>query len=927
MIDLIYEKNDISIKYRYKPAVADNDSLIVVFSGFGANGKYTYDFRNALSQSRSAIIWIEDSIQDHVSYYLGKGIDLSIQELIYHFILAKLAELGVTKDRCILFGCSKGGSAAIYYGLKYDFKNICVTVPQIDIFSYINGDIPVWKGHPAVVSHLIDHPNKENALKNLIIEQFSKDTNLDKNIYLLSSTKDDQFEGQVKPYLSMLERYTNFNLIMSESILVNKHTDVTRHNVLPVLGILYQLENNLVPQFGSVEIKGREYLPEVRIEQLNLVQHTKKILFKENVLFVEGVALFEGVECKNWSDIDYELELKSNSETIVIALAKTSKTETTLQYGKDSSIIYDKANFCTKAHQGLDLSQVPAGDYVLHLNVITKLQTESTPLNYMIDTPIFSENKVMKIYNQDNQVRLKVEGWEPNKQIDYIVSKLGKKIKSWLYKPNLVANHFKVKGFVFIYDIEVNSNSQEAQLFLFDKGRFYSDLIREYLEHSQLKFEVLKDKFVIKFSLSQKNDIYQYMGNILVEFYNYVEQHLDVGIFYNTIEDKQRKVVEKIRSKTTKIEVGFLVSDFRKWSLGELFEKMKKSEHFSPKIILVKETIVPSVDDARYLEQVSYFRNIDPTLIEQPFIENKSFVRQINNNFDIIFYQQPWDGMRYWLNRFYEQVLSCYVPYSFIIYDSYLDYSLPEFHFYLWKYFSQSIVHKKSHLQHEPHHINKIEVTGYPKLDVYQKNNVIPVFEDFKPTFSGKKIIYAPHHSFKGSILQIATFEWSGQYLLNLKDENLNNIWAFKPHGRFKHALVDHKYLDEDQASSYMQSWNTENSFIYDKGDYFDLFKDSDILITDCSSFLAEYFPTGKPIIWLKSLISKVEFNDFGKKLSTGFYCVTNVDELEVIYTQLMNGEDPLLHKRQQLIDELFTNRTESSTDKLYNILLEKICK
>jgi len=47
-----------------------------------------------------------------------------------------------------------------------------------------------------------------------------------------------------------------------------------------------------------------------------------------------------------------------------------------------------------------------------------------------------------------------------------------------------------------------------------------------------------------------------------------------------------------------------------------------------------------------------------------------------------------------------------------------------------------------------------------------------------------------------------------------------------------------------NEVESYYAEWhNLSNGFVYDEGDYFNIFKSSDALITDCGSFLAEYLP------------------------------------------------------------------------------------
>src|SRR5690606_11307439 len=148
---------------------------------------------------------------------------------------------------------------------------------------------------------------------------------------------------------------------------------------------------------------------------------------------------------------------------------------------------------------------------------------------------------------------------------------------------------------------------------------------------------------------------------------------------------------EKIKDKEV-VTVAFFVSDLRKWNLGDFYKLLKSSKKFLPRFILLKEKNVSSKNDERYLEQLSYFKSLDGNLIERESMSHQEFHKKIISEIDIIFYQQPWDGMSYWIQKLYKNTLSCYIPYSYIIYDSKLDYSINGFHRYFWRYFSDRMI-------------------------------------------------------------------------------------------------------------------------------------------------------------------------------------------------------------------------------------------
>ena len=96
-------------------------------------------------------------------------------------------------------------------------------------------------------------------------------------------------------------------------------------------------------------------------------------------------------------------------------------------------------------------------------------------------------------------------------------------------------------------------------------------------------------------------------------------------------------------------------------------------------------------------------------------------------------------------------------------------------------------------------------------------------------------------------------------------------------------------------GSVYQKSLN----MVIDKGGgYEDTFVTSDILVSDMSTILFEYFATGKPIIYTHRVD---HFNEFGKKLSEGFYWVKNSSELNNTLEMLISGHDPLKVKREEI--------------------------
>ena len=364
----------ISIKYIFKQRKYDNNHLVIVFSGFGGNTEFTFDFLNVFQNVNANVLWIKDEFYEHCSYYLAHNNDFSIENSIIKFIEQNIKSLGITKKDVTIIGASKGGSAALYYGLKYDFKNIIATVPQLLVGAYAKNS---W---PHVYKHMLGDEGDQKYFDSLIINLLKSEKDFNKNIYLLTSTVDIQYKDHISPFLSYFYKYNNFNLLYSESILVREHNQVTGHHVDVLLGIVTMLSSNVIPRLGSQTIYGDASKREE--EKHEVYVDLKNIYFEKNKLFLDGVGIVRGKDAKDYSDINYRLILVSkNSKEIIIPLAKAHRPYLTRMFYSGNLYIYDKCWFTTYQYAGVSLVSIPKGQYDLFLEILIQGEVYRERLN------------------------------------------------------------------------------------------------------------------------------------------------------------------------------------------------------------------------------------------------------------------------------------------------------------------------------------------------------------------------------------------------------------------------------------------------------------------------------------------------------------------------------------------------------------------
>jgi len=376
-----------------------------------------------------------------------------------------------------------------------------------------------------------------------------------------------------------------------------------------------------------------------------------------------------------------------------------------------------------------------------------------------------------------------------------------------------------------------------------------------------------------------------------------------------------RKVLEELitESKTRKLIVAFLVSEDAIWSCQSLYEEFDRSNGFEP-VVLVTADSERSQNDYEYIKQINetydFFksRNMNTRyaydIKEQRYLNLQQFCP------DIVFYQQPWV-----IDRIQSPVvvskfaLSCYVPYTIAGTTEAMMCYPKTFLYGIWKHFIISDLLRSEYESWMLANKESLIVTGHPKLDSYNKH-----MRNDK-----HYIIYAPHFAFKNSILRLSTFDWSGQYILDFARSHKELNWVFKPHPRLKLQVIKDGIMTENEINRYYDEWG-KIGMVYDHGDYFDIFKNSDALITDCSSFLSEYLPTMMPVI---HLISKnmVAPNPISKVTSSHYYKARDLKELEFYLNDvIINKNDPLKERRINDIS-ILTSDGNSASSRIVNHL------
>lgn len=134
--------------------------------------------------------------------------------------------------------------------------------------------------------------------------------------------------------------------------------------------------------------------------------------------------------------------------------------------------------------------------------------------------------------------------------------------------------------------------------------------------------------------------------------------------------------------------------------------------------------------------------------------------------------------------------------------------------------------------------------------------------------------------------------------------ENNECFIAVRPHPLAFANYIREGLMTEKEVGAFRKTLEINfNTVLDERKEYIDTFWGADVLITDISSMLLEFFVTGKPIIFCGT---NIKLNSLYSEIVDVTYQCDSWEEIEVVLRKLQKGEDQLRRKRQYLVKKLF---------------------
>ncbi len=377
--------------------------------------------------------------------------------------------------------------------------------------------------------------------------------------------------------------------------------------------------------------------------------------------------------------------------------------------------------------------------------------------------------------------------------------------------------------------------------------------------------------------------------------FNEAQENSIAFIHRNTLE-----IIRKKYSNGEKIHVAFFVFLEEIFPSESLFQEMNNDNFFVPTIVILPNVFRGKREMQKnlYKAQKYYSSKYSQILLAYDFKKDEPI--DISSDFDIVISQlpnannyAPIHQLQYLIQK---NILPVLIPYGYTISNYYLQLlKIIDFLFY-WKIYLENDLAYTLYKNNSPSQGRNAHVVGSCKMDMYREE---------KRSSKRKTIIIAPHHTvreYKNSHdISLSTFMIYKDFYFELAQTFTECDFILRPHPLLFTWLEQKNIMSKEEIQEYLNKIKSFSNISLDSNkDFFNTFANSDALIHDCGSFLAEYMFTLKPACYLMNDNTLNSLNIFGKQCVTQHYLAyTKEDIINFIKDIVILEKD--VNKKQRL--------------------------
>ena len=369
--------------------------------------------------------------------------------------------------------------------------------------------------------------------------------------------------------------------------------------------------------------------------------------------------------------------------------------------------------------------------------------------------------------------------------------------------------------------------------------------------------------------------------------------------------------IASLKREPRKLRVGFYVYNCAVFQLERVFQQMLQDSDFDP-FIIVSFCNGHGSEERQKSNRLIHDKSVN--LLRGKYGANRVLdswegekANDYSDMFDLCASMRPYEDLIECCNIRYlarKGIPVIYAHYGFeggdVADEGVLR--MPSFG-YLWRFYMGNKAMKDlfDHIYPLQRKRHAAVLSGNPKIE--------PLAFQRHQARTRKRIIISPHHTIDpAEKFHISNFVRFSDFLLSLPERYPTIDWVFRPHPNLMTKMVDKGYWTAAQREQYLDKWRSyANAEYQEGGDYYEVFVNSDALIQDCSSFLAEYHATGHPQCYMlkDENHAKTQYNGFGLELLDHAYkAYSEGDIISFIDTVVVAGKDTMKEDRRQFLEK-----------------------
>lgn len=345
-----------------------------------------------------------------------------------------------------------------------------------------------------------------------------------------------------------------------------------------------------------------------------------------------------------------------------------------------------------------------------------------------------------------------------------------------------------------------------------------------------------------------------------------------------------RQNLSRIKKKKSnkKINIVFIVQFSEMWnSLKSVYESFKNNASYETFLFAVprykhNELRKGMKENEFYLENdvFNYLKKSGYDVIDAREMDKWKDLRKLNP--DIVFYQRPYQPhypRKYNFSKVSKYALVCFVPYGVLLSkDIHIKVNINNdalksaFIFFTDDQLAKKYFDDNKYSMH-----SKAQIIKNPRFDLISMDDVI------KTSYKPKTFLWTPRW-YVGKANNKSNFLLYLKPIISFFGEHKDLKLIIRPHPLMFKNFIDHGVMTQCEINNLKNDISTLKNIIFDDNkDYRQSFVDGDVLISDFSSLIVEYFLTGKPIIYCGETN---DFNELGSLISNYFICVNDEKSL-----------------------------------------------